>query len=86
MNLYLLSRIVLGLVKTAVKKGYIPEPKLPVFPLFAGLMWGTVLCLFEYQKDTLQQSLQNSMTYIYHDSQVWNNIWDFVVYNSDILW
>lgn len=85
-NLYLLSRIVLGLVKVAVKKGIIPEPRFPVFPLFAGLMWGIVLCLFEYQQETLQQSLQNSMTYIYHDSLTWNNVWDFLVYNSDILW
>jgi hypothetical protein len=85
-NLYLLSRILLGLVKVAVKKGILPEPNFPIFPLFAGLMWGIVLCLFEYQQETLQQSLQNSMTYIYHDSLVWNNIWDFLVYNSDILW
>lgn len=86
-NLYLLSRITLGLVKVAVKKGFLPPlPRLPVFSLFAGLMWGVVLCLFEYQQETLQQSLQNSMTYIYHDSFVWSNVWDFLVYNSNILW
>ncbi len=85
-NLYLLSRIVLGSIKVAVNKGYLPNPSFPVFPLFAGLMWGLVLCLFEYQKETLQQSLQNSMTYIYHDSLVWSNIWDFLAYNNSVLW
>jgi len=76
----------IGLAKTAVKKGYIPEPRINVFPLFAGLMWGIVLCLFTYHKDTLQPSLQNSMTYIYNDSTVWTNIWDFLVYNNQLLW
>lgn len=86
MNLYLLSRITIGLVKVAVKKGYVPEPKFDVFPWFAGLMWGVVLCLFEYHQETLQQSLQNSMTYIYRDSTVWSSVWDFLVYNNQLLW
>jgi len=53
---------------------------------FAAVMWGVVLCLFEYEKDTLQPSLQNSMTYLYHDSNVWHSIWDLIVYNSNVLW
>ena len=69
-----------------MKKGYIPEPNFKVFPWFAALMWGTVLFLFENHQDTLQQSLQNSMTYIYHDSMVWNNVFDFLLDNNDILW
>ena len=85
-NLYLLSRIILGLVKLGVKKGYLPELKFDVFPWFAALMWGTVLFLFENHQETLQQSLQSSMTYIYHDSMIWNNVLDFLVYNSDSLW
>ena len=85
-NLYLLSRITLGLVKLAVKKGYLPEPKFDVFPWFAALMWGTVLYLFENHQELLQQSLQSSMTYIYHDSMTWNNVLDFLVYNNAILW
>ena len=85
-NLYLLSRIILGLVKLGVKKGYMPEPKFDVFPWFAALMWGTVLFLFENHQETLQQSLQSSMTYIYHDSAIWNNVLDFLLYNSDSMW
>ena len=85
-NLYLLSRITAGLARVAVKHGYLPSPSFDVFPWFAALMWGIVLCLFEYEKDTLQPSLQNSMTYLYHDSSVWHNVWDLLVYNSDVLW
>jgi len=85
-NLYLLSRITVGLTKVAVKQGYLPTPRFDIFPWFAAVMWGVVLCLFEYEKDTLQPSLQNSMTYLYHDSNVWSSIWDLIVYNSNVLW
>ena len=85
-NLYLLSRITAGLARVAVKRGYLPAPSFDVFPWFAALMWGIVLCLFEYEKDTLQPSLQSSMTYLYHDSSVWHNVWDLLVYNSNVLW
>lgn len=84
--MYLLSRITVGLAKLAVEKGLFPQPKFDVFPWFAALMWGTVLCLFEYRRHTLQPSLQNSMTYIFNDSAVWSSVWDFVVYNSAALW
>ncbi len=84
--MYLLSRITVGLAKLAVEKGVIPQPKINVFPWFAALMWGMALYLFEYHRPTLQPSLQSSMTYIFHDSAVWSNVWDFVVYNSAALW
>ena len=35
------------------KRGYLPAPSFNVFPWFAALMWGIVLCLFEYKEDTL---------------------------------
>lgn len=81
-NLYLLSRILYGLVKLAAKRGYIPKPKGDPFPIFAALVWGIVLWLFEYEQDTLQPSLKSSMTYLYHDSNVWHNLRDFLVYNK----
>ncbi|XP_066278967.1 peroxisomal membrane protein 4-like [Branchiostoma lanceolatum] len=80
-NLYLLSRILLGLSRLAVQRGIVPTPKFDAFPWFAAVVWGVVLWLFEYHKDTLQPSLQSSMTYLYHDSNVWHNIMDFLVYN-----
>ncbi|KAK7480426.1 hypothetical protein BaRGS_00028345 [Batillaria attramentaria] len=81
-NLYLLSRILYALVKLAVKRGYIPQPNRPVFPWFAALVWGIVLWLFEYEKDTLQPSLKSSMTYLYHDSNVWTSLKNFIWHNK----
>ncbi|KAG7253156.1 hypothetical protein CRUP_003099, partial [Coryphaenoides rupestris] len=81
-NMYLLSRILFALARLAVEKGYIPQPKKDPFPLFATLVWGTVLWLFETYPHTLQPSLQSSMTYLYHDSNVWHNISDFLLYNK----
>lgn len=80
--MYLLSRILFALCRLAVEKGYIPKPKRDPFPLFAMLVWGIVLWLFEYHPHTLQPSLQSSMTYLYHDSNTWHDLSDFVIYNK----
>lgn len=84
--MYLLSRVTVGLSKLAVKKGLIRQPSFDVFPLFAMAMWGLALLLFEYHPDTLQVSLQNSMTYLHHDSYTWHNIMDLLIYNTARLW
>uniref|UniRef100_A0A2D4NQE6 Peroxisomal membrane protein 4 n=1 Tax=Micrurus surinamensis TaxID=129470 RepID=A0A2D4NQE6_MICSU len=81
-NMYLLSRILFGLSRLAVEKGYIPQPKQDPSPIFAAVVWGTVLWLFENHRHTLQPSLQSSMTYLYDDSNVWHDISDFLVYNK----
>ncbi|NXP69834.1 PXMP4 protein, partial [Ramphastos sulfuratus] len=80
--MYLLSRILFGVSRLAVEKGYIPQPKQDPFPLVAALIWGTVLWLFEYHRQTLQPSLQSSMTYLYDDSDVWHDVSDFLIYNK----
>jgi len=80
-NLYLLSRIIAGLVKLGVTKGYIPRPRADPFPWFAAVVWGVVLWLFEHHCNTLQSSLQTSMTYLYHDSSRWTGLRDFLLYN-----
>ncbi|KAJ8400574.1 hypothetical protein AAFF_G00393430 [Aldrovandia affinis] len=81
-NMYLLSRILFALSRLAVEKGYIPQPKRDPFPLFATLVWGIVLWLFEYHPHTLQPSLQSSMNYLYRDSNMWHDISDFLIYNK----
>ncbi|XP_032897708.1 peroxisomal membrane protein 4 [Amblyraja radiata] len=81
-NMYLLSRVLFGLSRLAVEKGYLPATKRDPFPLFATLVWGLVLWLFEYHPHTLQPSLQSSMTYLYDDSNVWHDLSDFLVYNK----
>ncbi|CAJ0584827.1 unnamed protein product, partial [Mesorhabditis spiculigera] len=82
-NLYLLSRVAVGLAKLAAQKEVIQQPQRPIFPWFAATVWGLVLWLFEHHKDTLQMSLQKSMTYLYHESEIWTGIRDFLLRNSD---
>lgn len=65
-----------------VKRGYIPQPQGDTFPWFAALVWGIVLWQFEYESDTLQPSLKSSMTYLYHDSNYWTSLRNFLLYNK----
>ncbi|KAJ8049477.1 Peroxisomal membrane protein 4 [Holothuria leucospilota] len=81
-NMYLLSRILFGAARLLVKKGIIQEPKRDPFPIFAAIVWGIVMWQFYSHKEVLQPSLQNSMTYLYRDSNIWNDIWDFLIYNK----
>lgn len=84
-NLYLLSRVIYGVSKLLVKKGLLPDPdkhSFHPFPWFAAFVWASVLLLFEYERDTLQSSLQSSMTYIFDDSKTWTNLTDFFFYNK----
>ncbi|KAM5124943.1 peroxisomal membrane protein 4-like [Mantella aurantiaca] len=81
-NMYVLSRVLFGMSRLAVEKGFIPEPKCDVFPVFSALVWGLVLWMFEYHRHTLQPSLQSSMTYLYEDSNIWHDISDFLIYNK----
>lgn len=81
-NLYLLSRILMGLCKTGVSQGIIPAPKRDPFPLFGAVVWAIVLWLFEYHQSSLQPSLQSSMTYLYKDSNVFSSLRNFLLYNK----
>lgn len=86
-NMYLLSRVIFGSVRLLSDNGYLPSRHSDkggrdYFPFFACGVWAMALWLFEFHKHTLQGSLQASMTYLHHDSNVWHNIWDFLVYNK----
>ncbi|XP_008853277.1 peroxisomal membrane protein 4 [Nannospalax galili] len=81
-NMYLTSRVLFALCRLAVEKGYIPEFRWDPFPLHTAIVWGIALWLFEYHRNTLQPSLQSSMTYLYEDSKVWHDISDFLIYNK----
>uniref|UniRef100_A0A0M3HU16 Peroxisomal membrane protein 4 n=1 Tax=Ascaris lumbricoides TaxID=6252 RepID=A0A0M3HU16_ASCLU len=78
-NLYLLSRILVGLARLGVEKQIIPTPLGPVFPWFAATVWGFVLWLFEHHQHVLQSSLRSSMIYLYRDSDKWTNIRNFLI-------
>ena len=68
-------------MKLGMEKGYIPMPRAEPFPWFAAFVWGIVLWLFEYHQYALQPSLRSSMTYLYHDSNRWTSLRDFLLYN-----
>ncbi|XP_038053017.1 peroxisomal membrane protein 4-like [Patiria miniata] len=80
-NMYLLSRILFGFARLAVKKGVISQPKRDPFPIFAAVVWAIVMWQFASHREVLQPSLQNSMTYLYHDSNVWHGLKDFLWHN-----
>ena len=68
-NMYVFSRVVFGIARTLYKQHIISYKKWG-FPLFASLTWAFVMYLFKFQPGTLNQSLINSMTFLYDDSEV----------------
>ncbi|KAJ2162317.1 hypothetical protein GGF46_000808 [Coemansia sp. RSA 552] len=79
--LYLFSRIAMGLVNTAMKATSFEAPS-NSFALFAAICWGTVMVLFRRDKSVLQDSLQNSMTYLYEDSNRWTSLKTLLWHNK----
>lgn len=75
-NMYILSRITVGLARLAVKRGYFEAPK-HSFRIYAGVCWAIVMYLFYYEHTPrvpiLQKSLASSMSYLYLDSNEWPN-------------
>eukprot|EP00285_Hemiselmis_virescens_P013258 CAMPEP_0173383332 /NCGR_PEP_ID=MMETSP1356-20130122/5884_1 /TAXON_ID=77927 ORGANISM="Hemiselmis virescens, Strain PCC157" /NCGR_SAMPLE_ID=MMETSP1356 /ASSEMBLY_ACC=CAM_ASM_000847 /LENGTH=241 /DNA_ID=CAMNT_0014338137 /DNA_START=29 /DNA_END=754 /DNA_ORIENTATION=- len=73
--MYLFSRILVGLVKLLAKKGIHPFSKWTfpqAYPYFAAAVWAIVMWLFEYHPKVLQPSLEQSMRYLYHDTNAWS--------------
>ena len=67
--MYVMSRVIFGLLRLATNRGLIPEWEQGWgYTLYAALVWGAVMLLFEREKSVLQKSLANSMEYLYHDS------------------
>ncbi|EIW86420.1 peroxisomal membrane protein 4 [Coniophora puteana RWD-64-598 SS2] len=44
------------------------------FSVFAALSWGSVMWLFKHRGETIQPGMFNSMTYLYRDSETWNDL------------
>ena len=65
--LYLLSRIVTGLVHHQVHEGSIPD--FEAFRPMAGLVWAVVMYLFTIDPKSLQGSLRSSMEFLYNDEE-----------------
>ncbi len=47
-------------------------------PIVSVLVWGVIMFLFEYDATSLQNSLKNSMDFIYKDSDSYSNWRDFI--------
>ncbi len=65
--MYVMSRVIFGLARTAVRHELVPALDW-AFLALASLTWALVMWLFYVQKGTLQQSLAQSMQYLYQDS------------------
>ncbi|KAG9314571.1 hypothetical protein JVU11DRAFT_5373 [Chiua virens] len=44
------------------------------FSVFAALAWGAVMWVYRYRPQNVQPGMYNSMTYLYHDSEVWGSL------------
>jgi peroxisomal membrane protein 4 len=44
------------------------------FSVFAAITWGAVMWLFQHRPETVQPGMFNSMTYLYRDSERWQNL------------
>ncbi|KAI0768531.1 peroxisomal membrane protein 4 [Trametes elegans] len=91
--LYICSRVVASFLSRA-KTGYSSgagaqpgavrplPPNATQFSLFAALSWGAVMWLFNHRGESVQPGLFNSMTYIYRDSEHWNNLRTLLWHNK----
>jgi peroxisomal membrane protein 4 len=68
-NMYVMSRVILGGVKALSAHGYLPsEKELPhAYTFYAAATWAMVMYLFEFQRKHIQKSLATSMHYLYHE-------------------
>jgi len=68
-NLYVMSRVILGLLRLAVQKGYLSEWESGSgYLIYAAAIWSSVMWIHHRYPTTLQKSLSTSMDYLYHDS------------------
>jgi len=52
------------------------------YPIFAAIVWGLVMWLFRWERETLQPSLQSSMEYLYQDSDHWTSFRNWIFHNK----
>jgi len=52
------------------------------FSLFAALSWGAVMWLFQHRGETIQPGMFSSMTYLYRDSERWQNLRTLLWHNK----
>ncbi|KAH7410877.1 peroxisomal membrane protein-like protein [Cadophora sp. MPI-SDFR-AT-0126] len=88
--IFVFARVCLSLAELSIKPavGIIKDPALSkrighdAWPVFAALSWGSVMWLFRWYPDTVQSGLRSSMDYIYVQSDHWDSLRNFLVYNK----
>ncbi|KAG9244193.1 peroxisomal membrane protein-like protein [Calycina marina] len=88
--IFVFARVVLSAAKLSVQPGagIIKNPDLTkrishnAWPVFAALSWASVMWLFRWYPETVQSGLRSSMDYIYVQSDHWDSLRNFIVYNK----
>jgi len=92
--LYVVSRVVASfLPRAGTPYSKVPLPDGPTlarpippdgryFSVFAALAWGAVMWLFKHRGESIQPGMFNSMTYLYRDSEVWDNLRTLLWHNQ----
>ncbi|KAG9014362.1 hypothetical protein FRB94_012768 [Tulasnella sp. JGI-2019a] len=90
--LYVVSRVVASFIPRQAPPSPHPYPQsdkvrpLPpnskIFSGFAALSWGAVMYLFANRGETIQPGMFNSMTYLYNDSNYWEDIRTLLWHNK----
>jgi len=75
-NMYVMSRVILGGVKALSVHGLLPAADaIPhVYTIYAAVTWALVMYMHQWQTPHLQRSLTVSMDYLYRDSNKWPKI------------
>jgi len=71
---------------TLFTQRFSPETKAMIernaWPAFASLSWAFVMYIFRWQPESIQPSLRSSMKYIYVNSDYWDSMRNFLLYNT----
>ncbi len=89
-NSTVFARVVLALAQLSVQPslGIIKSHELSkrishdAWPIFAALSWGSVMWLFRWHPDNVQSGLRSSMDYIYVQSDHWDSLRNYLIYNK----
>ncbi|TVY51042.1 Peroxisomal membrane protein 4 [Lachnellula cervina] len=88
--IFVFARVCLSLAQLSVmpQAGIIKSHKLSrriehdAWPVFAALSWASVMWLFRWYPDTVQTGLRSSMDYIYVQSDHWDSLRNFLIFNK----
>jgi len=90
--LYVCSRVIASFIPRAgspyglaTTGGGSVRPRPPdsrYFSIFSAISWGAVMWLFQHRGETIQPGMFSSMTYLYRDSEVWQNLRTLLWHNK----